>query len=60
MAALYAGDESAFRDLVLRYHTSLVRLARASVASQAVAEEVAQDTWLTVIKGIGGFEGRPP
>jgi DNA-directed RNA polymerase specialized sigma24 family protein len=58
IAALRVGDEGAFRDLVKRYHASLVRLARASVASQAVAEEVAQDTWLAVIKGISGFEGR--
>ena len=26
--------------------------------STAVAEEVVQDTWIAVIKGIGGFEGR--
>jgi len=58
VAALRAGDEGAFRELVTRYHSSLVRLARASVASHAVAEEVAQDTWLAVIRGIRGFEGR--
>lgn len=58
VAALRAGDQGAFRDLVKRYHASLVRLARASVASHAVAEEVAQDTWLAVIKGIRAFEGR--
>lgn len=58
VAALRAGDESAFRDLVQRYHTALVRLARARVASHAVAEEVAQDTWLAVIRGLAGFEGR--
>ena len=56
--ALQAGDEATFRALVRRYHPALVRLARASVASQAVAEEVAQDTWLAVIRGIGRFEGR--
>lgn len=56
--ALQAGDEAAFRELVKRYHPPLVRLARASVASQAVAEEVTQDTWLAVIRGIGRFEGR--
>lgn len=56
--ALQAGDEAAFRELVNRYHPPLVRLARASVGSQAVAEEVTQDTWLAVIRGIGRFEGR--
>ena len=36
----------------------MVRLARTFVPSQAVAEEVAQETWLAVLKGIDGFEGR--
>jgi RNA polymerase sigma-70 factor (ECF subfamily) len=58
VAALRAGDERAFHGIVRRYHTALVRLARASVASDAIAEEVAQDTWLAVINGIGCFEGR--
>lgn len=58
VAALRAGDEGAFRGLVLRYHAALVRLARVSVSSQAVAEEVAQETWLAVIQGIDRFEGR--
>lgn len=58
VAALRGGDEGAFRGLVLRHHAALVRLARASVASQGVAEEVAQDTWLAVIQGIDRFEGR--
>lgn len=58
VAALRAGDEQAFRDLVRRYHASLVRLASASVSTQAVAEEVAQETWLAVIRGIDRFEGR--
>ncbi len=58
VVALQAGDEAAFRQLVKRYHPAMVRLARASVASQAVAEEVTQDTWLAVIRGVGRFEGR--
>jgi RNA polymerase sigma-70 factor (ECF subfamily) len=55
---LKAGDESAFMELVERYHGSLVRLAQSFVASRAVAEEVAQDTWIGVLNGIGRFEGR--
>lgn len=58
VAALRGGDEGAFRELVGRHHTRMVRLARAFVPSEAVAEEVAQDTWLGVVRGIGGFEGR--
>lgn len=58
VAALRAGDEDAFRELVRRHHASLVRVARTVVGSHAVAEEVAQDTWLAVIRSISGFEGR--
>jgi RNA polymerase sigma-70 factor, ECF subfamily len=55
---LRAGDEAAFMELVERYHGALVRLARSFVSSQAVAEEVAQETWLGVLNGIDRFEGR--
>jgi RNA polymerase sigma-70 factor, ECF subfamily len=56
--ALRAGDESAFREVVAAYHPALLRLASFYVSSRAVAEEVVQDTWLAVIKGLDGFEGR--
>jgi RNA polymerase sigma-70 factor (ECF subfamily) len=56
--ALQRGDEAAFVTLIERYHTRLVRLAQAYVSSRAVAEEVAQETWLGVLKGISQFEGR--
>ena len=58
VAALRAGDEAAFVGLVERYHTSLVRLARGYVGSRAVAEEVAQETWLGLLQGLGQFQGR--
>jgi RNA polymerase sigma-70 factor (ECF subfamily) len=58
IARLRAGDERAFTDLVERLHPSLVRLARSWVASHAVAEEVAQETWLGVLRGLDSFEGR--
>lgn len=53
-----AGDESAFTALVERYHPTLVRLARYYVASAAQAEDVAQDTWLAVLRGVDRFENR--
>lgn len=56
--ALRAGQEEAFRSLVLRYHASMVRVAESYVPSRAVAEEVAQETWLAVLQGIDRFEGR--
>ena len=55
---LQAGDEAAFVEVVNRFHAPLVRAARAYVASDAVAEEVVQDTWVAVIRGIERFEGR--
>lgn len=36
----------------------MVRVALRYVRDRAVAEEVAQETWLAVLEGIGGFEGR--
>jgi len=56
--ALRAGDEAAFVSLVRRYHPRLLRFAETLVPSRAVAEEVVQDTWLGVVKGIHKFEGR--
>lgn len=58
VARLRSGDEEAFRFLVDRYHSSLLRLAQTMVPSRAVAEEVVQDTWLGLIRGIHRFEGR--
>ena len=58
VARLRAGDESAFVTLVDRYHGSLLRLASTFVPNRAVAEEVVQDTWLGVVRGIERFEGR--
>jgi RNA polymerase sigma-70 factor (ECF subfamily) len=58
VAALRAGDEHAFRDLFERSHAMMKRVARSYVGSDAIAEEVVQDTWLAVITGIERFEGR--
>jgi len=58
VAALREGDEAAFLAVVRRHHPSMVRVARAFVASDAVAEEVVQEAWLGVLDGIGQFEGR--
>jgi RNA polymerase sigma-70 factor (ECF subfamily) len=55
--ALREGNEDAFLTLMERYHAPLLRLARMYV-SKGVAEEVVQDTWLGVLKGIHGFEAR--
>ncbi len=55
---LRAGEEQAFVALVSRHHAAMLRLAGSFVASPAVAEEVVQDTWMAVLRGIDGFAGR--
>jgi len=55
---LRGGDEGAFTELVRRYHPALVRLARYYVGSDASAEDVAQETWIAVMRGVDRFEGR--
>lgn len=56
--ALRQGDESAFAALVDQYHTAMLRLAMIFVRDRAVAEEVVQDAWLGVLRGLNRFEGR--
>jgi RNA polymerase sigma-70 factor (ECF subfamily) len=58
LTALRAGNEQAFVTLVHRHHDAMLRLASSFVPSVAVAEEVVQDTWVGVLRGIDGFEGR--
>ena len=58
IASLCAGDESAFIQLVDRYSAAMVRVARGYVRSHETAEEVVQETWIALIKGISKFEGR--
>ena len=55
---LKSGDEAAFEDLLAAWTPSLRRLARNFVKTEALAEEVVQETWMGVIRGIGRFEGR--
>jgi RNA polymerase sigma-70 factor (ECF subfamily) len=55
---LRSGDETAFAELVRRYHRLMLRVARGYVRTDAVAEEVVQEAWLAVVRGIERFEGR--
>jgi RNA polymerase sigma-70 factor (ECF subfamily) len=58
VAALRRGDEAAFASLIERYHGTLLRLARLYVRDAAAAEDVVQETWLGLLKGLERFEGR--
>jgi len=50
---LRSGDERAFIGLVGRYNEPMLRLAASFVPSRAIAEEVVQDTWLALLRGLG-------
>jgi RNA polymerase sigma-70 factor, ECF subfamily len=58
LAALRTGDEAAFGRLVDELSPGLKRMARLYVSTEAAADEVVQETWLGVVKGLDGFEGR--
>ncbi|MFN8123005.1 MAG: sigma-70 family RNA polymerase sigma factor [Thermoleophilia bacterium] len=58
VARLRSGDEHAFRSLVEALHPAMLRLAAEFVPTPAVAEEVVQEAWLGVLRGIDAFEGR--
>ena len=58
LAALRAGDERAFARLVDLHHAALVRVARQYVPTQEIAEDVAQEAWLGLLRGLDSFEGR--
>lgn len=58
ISALRAGDDHAFMQLVDAYHVKMVRLAQSFVGNAMVAEEVAQEAWLGVLRGVQRFEGR--
>lgn len=55
---LRAGDERAFATLVNAYQPALIHVAESYVGNRAVAEEVVQDTWLAVVRGLDRFESR--
>jgi RNA polymerase sigma-70 factor (ECF subfamily) len=55
---LRAGDEATFMALVERLQPAMLRVARMYVSTRAVAEDVVQETWLGVLRGLDTFEGR--
>ena len=55
---LRSGNEAAFESLVDCHSAALLRLAKLFVKTQAVAEEVVQETWIAVLEGLSRFEGR--
>lgn len=58
LAALRAGDEDTFAALIDQLGMSMLRIARLYVSDLHVAEDVVQETWVAVLRGIERFEGR--
>jgi len=58
VTALCRGDADAFATLVDRHSPAMIRVAMAYVPTRAAAEEAVQETWIGVMRGIDGFEGR--
>jgi len=55
---LLGGDESAFAELVASHHDTMLRVARGFVKTDDVAQEVVQETWLAILRGLPRFQGR--
>ena len=58
LGRLRSGDERAFEMLVDRYDSSLRRVARSYLRTSAALDDVVQETWLGVLRGLDSFEGR--
>ena len=58
MRTLQAGDERVFCELVEGWSRAMLRLALLHVERRAIAEEVVQDAWLTVLRALDRFEHR--
>src|SRR4051812_18823385 len=58
VASLRAGDERAFMRLVEEYTPGMRRLALTFVRTPALADDVVQEAWVGVLRGLDRFEGR--
>lgn len=57
IAQLIAGDDKAFRYLIGQYQPLLLNIARA-IVGDVFADEIVQESWLSVYKNIASFERR--
>jgi RNA polymerase sigma-70 factor (ECF subfamily) len=55
---LRQGNERAFAQVVVDWSPAMLRVARGHLSTRASCEEVVQDTWLAVVRGVDRFEGR--
>jgi len=54
---LLAQNEKAYQQLVSAYHGLMIHLAKA-IVGDAIADEVAQESWVSIIKALPKFERR--
>ncbi len=58
VSRLRGGDERAFADVVGSWSPMMLRVARGHLSTDASCEEVVQETWMAVVRGLPAFEGR--
>lgn len=58
VSALQHGDEQVFTGLVARWSGTMLRIALAHVSQRAIAEEIVQEAWLTMLRTLDRFEQR--
>jgi RNA polymerase sigma-70 factor (ECF subfamily) len=55
---LRAGSEEAFGELVDGFGPAMLRVAGLYVRDRSLAQEIVQDAWVNVLRGLDRFEGR--
>jgi RNA polymerase sigma-70 factor (ECF subfamily) len=55
-----AGDQEAFRQLVIRYHRLVINVAYRALGELSLAEDVAQEVFLKVYKALPGYRHEKP
>jgi RNA polymerase sigma-70 factor (ECF subfamily) len=55
---LKRGDEMAFEALITQHYALMIRIATNYVQDNRLAEDVVQETWIAVLRGLDKFEGR--
>jgi RNA polymerase sigma-70 factor (ECF subfamily) len=58
VARLRQGDERAFDEAVSDFYPPMFAVARGYVRERGLAEEVVQEAWIGILRGLDGFEGR--
>jgi len=57
VAETLAGSEKAFREIVERYHAMTFAVVRGILGDRSDVEDVMQEVFIKVYKGLGGFRG---